>query len=205
MATHARSGRQGGSGRAGVSRSPLVIDVARLGRRPGSLLTHRETVPSPVRIGAELIAIEQGAPLDLDLQLQSVSEGVLVSGTVSAPTVGECARCLTPITGDVEIDLTELYAYPDSATDETTEADEVGRVGSSGQADTVDLEQPIIDAVGLALPFSPLCRPDCPGLCPDCGVALANADLGHHHDKIDPRWAKLAAMLPTEKRPGGEK
>jgi uncharacterized protein len=178
-----------------------VIDVARLGRRPGSFLAYQETVPSPVRIGAELVAIEKGAPLALDLQLQSVSEGVLVSGTVSAPTVGECSRCLTAVAGDVEIDLTELYAYPDSATDETTEADEVGRVVD----DTVDLEQPIIDAVGLALPFSPLCRPDCPGLCPDCGVALATAEPGHHHDKIDPRWAKLAAMLPDDEQPGGEK
>lgn len=201
MATHARSG--GREGRSSGFRSPLVIDVSRLGRRPGSLLTHRETVPSPLRIGVELIAIEKGAPLDLDLTLQSVSEGVLVSGTVSAPTVGECARCLTELTGEVEIDLTELYAYPDSATDETTEADEVSRVGSSGQPDTVDLEQPIIDAVGLALPFSPLCRPDCPGLCPDCGVALATAEPGHHHDKIDPRWAKLAALLPEDEQPGG--
>ena len=83
-------------------------------------------------------------------------------GTVSAPTTGECARCLTPITGDVEIDLTELFAYPDSATEATTEADEVGHVVD----DSVDLEQPIVDAVGLALPFSPLCGPDCQGLCP---------------------------------------
>ncbi len=168
-------------------------------------MVHQETVPSPVRIGAELVAVEEGAPLELDLQLQSVSEGVLVSGTVAAPTVGECARCLTAISGDVEIDLTELYAYPDSTTDETTDADEVSRVGSSGQADTVDLEQPIIDAVGLALPFSPLCRPDCPGLCPDCGVALAAAEPGHHHDKIDPRWAKLSALLPEDEQPGGDK
>ncbi|CDP83584.1 MULTISPECIES: YceD family protein [Mycolicibacterium] len=205
MATHAKSsGREGPEKRTG-SRSPLVIDVSRLGRRPGSFLPYQETVPSPVRIGVELVAIEKGAPLELDLQLQSVSEGVLVSGTVSAPTVGECARCLTELTGDVQIELTELYAYPDSTTDETTEADEMGRVGGSGQADTVDLEQPIIDAVGLALPFSPLCRPDCPGLCPDCGVALATAEPGHHHDKIDPRWAKLAAMLPDEERPGGDK
>lgn len=204
MATHAKSAGRGGPERRSDSRSPLVIDVSRLGRRPGSFLAHQETVPSPVRIGAELVAIEKGAPLELDLQLQSVSEGVLVSGTVSAPTVGECARCLTELTGDVEIDLTELYAYPDSTTDETTEADEMGRVGASGQSDTVDLEQPIIDAVGLALPFSPLCRPDCPGLCPDCGVALATAEPGHHHDKIDPRWAKLAGMLPEDERPGGD-
>jgi uncharacterized protein len=192
MATHAK----GAPRRA--SRSPLVINISRLGRRPGSMMTFSETVPSPSRIGLDLIGVDQGAPLRLDLRIESVSEGALVTGTVSAPTSGECARCLTPITGDVEIDLTELFAYPDSATDETTESDEIGRVGSSGQADTVDLEQPIIDAIGLALPFSPLCGPDCAGLCPHCGVALATAELGHHHEQIDPRWAKLTGLLDPE-------
>ena len=157
------------------------------------MITVAETVPSPTRIGLDLIAIDEGAPLDLDLRIESVSEGVLVSGTMSAPTVGECARCLTPITGHVDIDITELFAYPDSATDETTEADELGRVVD----DTVDLEQPIIDAVGLALPFAPLCGPDCIGLCPDCGVPLATAEPGHQHEKIDPRWAKLSGMFDT--------
>jgi uncharacterized protein len=159
------------------------------------MMTIAETVPSPVRLGLDLIAIDAGAPLTLDLRLESVSEGVLVTGTVSGPTSGECARCLTAVTGHVEIDLTELFAYPDSATDETTEADEVGRVSQGGGADTVDLEQPIIDAVGLALPFAPLCGPDCAGLCPDCGVALATAEPDHHHEKIDPRWSKLAGMF----------
>ena len=166
------------------------------------MLTVRESVPSPSRIGLDLIAIDEGAPLELDLRVESVSEGVLVTGTVSAPTSGECARCLTPITGRVEIDLTELFAYPDSVTDATTDADEVGRVIDH----TVDLEQPIIDAVGLALPFAPTCGPGCQGLCPQCGIPLATAEPGHRHEQIDPRWAKLAAMLPEQlatNEPGG--
>ncbi|KUH98319.1 hypothetical protein AU190_11730 [Mycolicibacterium acapulense] len=187
MATHAKAAAHR------ASQSPLVINISRLGRRPGSMMSVSETVPSPSRIGLDLIAIDKGAPLELDLRVESVSEGVLISGTVSAPTTGDCARCLTPVTGDVEIYLTELFAYPDSATDETTEADEVGRVVD----DTVDLEQPIIDAVGLVLPFAPLCGPDCAGLCPDCGVALATAEPGHRHERIDPRWAKLAGMFDT--------
>lgn len=145
-------------------------------------------------MGLELIAVEQGAPLELNLRLESVSEGVLVTGTVTAPTSGECARCLQPITGEVEIDLTELFAYPDSTTDKTTDADEIARVLREGSAEAVDVEQPIIDAAGLALPFSPLCGPDCTGLCQQCGVSLAAADPEHHHDQIDPRWAKLAAL-----------
>ena len=153
----------------------------------------RKTIPSPSRIGLDMIAIEAGAPLDLDLQIQSVSEGVLVTGTVTAPTAGECSRCLTTLESHVQVRLTELFAYPDSTTEATTEEDEVGHIVD----DTIDLEQSIRDAVGLELPFSPVCTPDCPGLCPDCGVSLA-AEPGHHHDRIDPRWAKLAGMVTTE-------
>ena len=178
-------------------RSPLVLDVSRLGRRPGAMQEVRATVPCPARIGLDLIAIEPGAPLDLDLRLESVSEGVLVTGTVYGPTRGECSRCLEPVTGDVEIALTELFAYPDSLTESTTEDDEVGHVVDS----CVNLEQPIVDAVGMALPFAPLCRDDCPGLCPVCGVALAGAGPDHGHEQIDPRWAKLANLLPPDGNP----
>lgn len=188
MVTHAKAAARRGP------RSPLQIDISTLGRRPGSMITLETTVPSPLRIGVELIAVAEGAPISLDLRLESVSEGVLVTGSASAPTSGECGRCLQPITGDVEIDLTELYAYPDSTTDETTELDEMPRVGHEGHFEFVDLEQPIIDAVGLALPFSPVCRPDCPGLCTECGIALDTAGPDHQHELIDPRWAKLATL-----------
>jgi uncharacterized protein len=160
------------------------------------MMTVTEIVESPSRIGLDLVWIPRGAPLDLDLRLESVSEGVLVTGTVAAPTVGECSRCLSPITGDVEIHLTELFAYPDSATEASTDADEVGHVVD----DRVDLEQSIVDAVGLELPLSPLCSPDCPGLCPQCGVALATAEPGHDHDLIDPRWAKLAERKVADRQ-----
>ena len=176
------------------STSPLTVNISRLGRRPGAIFAVHDTVSSPARIGVELIAIEQGATLELDLRVESVSEGVLVTGTVAAPTTGECARCLAEVSGRVEVALTELFAYPDSATDVNTEEGEVGRVVD----DTIDLEQPIIDAVGLELPFSPVCRPDCPGLCPDCGVQLATAEPGHRHERIDPRWAKLAELLGSD-------
>lgn len=173
------------------SDSPLVVNIARLGRRPGAMFPVHERVANPARIGLDMIGIAAGAPLDLDLRVESVSEGVLVTGTMSAPIAGECSRCLTPFEEQIHVHLTELFAYSDSLTQATTEEDEVGHV----VADTVDLEQPIIDAVGLELPFSPVCRDACPGLCAVCGVALATAEPGHHHDQIDPRWAKLTTML----------
>lgn len=169
--------------------SPMVVDITRLGRRPGNMFTIHVTVDSPSRIGLDLIAIQRGDPLDLDLRVESVSEGVLVTGTVVGPTIGECARCLSEIRGRVQVALTELFAYPKSATDSTTEEDEVGHVVD----DTIDLEQSIIDAVGLDLPLSPVCRPDCPGLCLKCGTLLAS-ESDHQHEQIDPRWAKLALL-----------
>ncbi len=114
--------------------SPLTFDVSRLPRRPGSMQEVKVTVSSPSRIGLDLIAIEQGAPLTLDLRFESVSEGVLVTGIVSAPTTGECSRCLTAITGQVEVHLTELFAYPDSTTEATTEEDEVVTSSTPGSA-----------------------------------------------------------------------
>ena len=179
--------------------SPMAVDITRLGRRPGAMVTLRNTVPSPLRIGLDMIAIEPGAPLELDLRVESVSEGVLVTGTVAGPTVGECSRCLTEVSGHVQVGLTELFAYPDSTTEATTEQDEIGHVVDS----TIDLEQPLIDTVVLELPLSPVCRPDCPGLCSECGVPLAEAEPGHHHERIDPRWAKLSGMFSdhTPERP----
>jgi len=137
-----------------------------------------------------MLGVPQGDPVDLELRLESVMEGVLVSGTARARTVGECARCLVDLENPLEVDLQELYAYPESE----AQSDEAGRV----KDDAIDLEPLLRDAVVLALPFRPLCNEDCPGLCPTCGVRLA-ADPGHvHHEVADPRWAALAALLPDE-------
>lgn len=157
---------------------------------------HR-TVSSPHRIGAEMIGIPAGSDIDLDLRLESVSEGVLVTGTVSGETEGQCARCLEPVDGTVNIFLTELFAYPNSETEQTTDADEVARIAD----DRIDIEQAVIDAVGLELPLSPLCADDCEGLCSECGVRLATAEAGHGHDLIDPRWAGLANKLSDLQAP----
>lgn len=169
-----------------------MIDILGLGlgRRPGSMLPVQRTFATPTRIGLDLIAIPEGGEVDLDLRVESVSEGVLVTGTVSGDLTGECVRCLEPLTGHIDTTITELFAYPDSETEATTEEDEIPRVVDG----MVDLEQTVIDAVVPELTSSPVCREDCAGLCPDCGIAMATAEPGHHHDNIDPRWAKLAGF-----------
>lgn len=171
-------------------RSPLVIDTIDLPRRPGALRVLERQVPALTDLGLELIGVPGDAELDLRLRLESVSEGVLVSGTVSAPLTGECGRCLRSISDTIEATFQELFAYADTATDETTDDDEVGRL----DGDLIDLESTVRDAVVLALPVNPLCRVDCPGLCPECGVRLDELPAEHRHDQVDPRWAALVHM-----------
>ena len=174
---------------------PWVIDTRDLGRRPGSSRELVRTAPAPAGFGLpEVIAVPEGADVALDLLLESVVEGVLVSGTVTAPLAGECSRCLDPITDEITVELTELYAYPDSTTDETTEDDEVSRLVD----DVVDLEPVVRDTIVLALPQAPLCREDCRGLCPDCGAKWADLGPDHRHETIDPRWAALTERFQED-------
>ncbi|MEW2380872.1 YceD family protein [Micromonospora sp. NPDC047707] len=175
-------------------RSPLVLDTRELPRRPGALRTVKRVVPAPADLGVELIGVPEGADLDLDLRLESVSEGVLVSGTVSGPIKGECSRCLREIDDTVAVPIQELYAYENSTTDMTADEDEVGRM----QGDLIDLEPALRDAVVLTLPTNPLCREDCPGLCPDCGVAWDELPADHSHQQVDPRWAALSQLTRKE-------
>jgi uncharacterized protein len=130
----------------------------------------------------------------LDIRLESVMEGVLVSGTVQAEVVGECARCLDPFSDTVTVDVQELFVYPDSTTDATTEDDEVSRLDQ----DLLDLEPVVRDAVVLALPMTPLCSPDCLGLCAGCGQRLDELPQDHNHDVADPRWAALAEKFADD-------
>jgi uncharacterized protein len=171
-------------------RSPLVLDTKDLPRRPGAMRVVERTVPAPEGLGLELIKVPARADLTLDLRLESVSEGVLVSGTATASVEGECGRCLRPIRETLEVPIQELYAYEHSTTDETTDEDEVGRL----QGDLIDLEPALRDAVVLALPPNPLCREDCPGLCPDCGAPWDELPDDHSHEQVDPRWAALSQI-----------
>ena len=166
---------------------PWVIDTRDIGRRAGASRTYHRRPAAPAGFGLDLIRVAEGDEVDLDLLADSVVEGVLVSGTAAAKVVGECARCLDPLSDEVEIELRELFAYPDSATDASTDDDEVSRVVD----DLIDLEPVVRDAMLLSLPSSPVCSPDCQGLCSGCGAKWAELAPDHTHETIDPRWAAL--------------
>lgn len=178
-------------------RSPLVLDTRELGRRPGSMKRLRRPVHPPGQLGVALVRVRTGADLDLDIRLESVMEGVLVSAAVEVPVEGECGRCLGPLDWSVQVEFQELYAYPDSTADETSDADEIRRLNG----DLLDLEPALRDAVVLALPTNPLCRDDCPGLCPECGVHRDELPSDHTHQQVDPRWAALRQMITESPDP----
>jgi len=169
-------------------RNPLVFDTRDLG--PGTARTLKRTCVAPEDLGVGMARVPPGADLELEVQLEGVAEGVLVTASVMAPLVGECARCLEPFTSSTQVRFQELFA-PDSA--ESADVDEQDGEASypldgSGQ---LDLEPALRDAVVLELPLSPLCEDDCKGLCPECGVRLADAEPGHEHEQRGAMWAAL--------------
>lgn len=155
----------------------------------------RRAAPAPAGLGTEVIAVPEGSDLDLDLRIESVMEGVLVSGAVRGTAVGECVRCLDEVRVATEADLQELYVYPGRAPqgEDRDELDELREL----EGDLVDLAPALYDTVVPALPFRPLCSPDCPGLCAECGARLAE-EPGHSHTGVDPRWAALQAVLEQD-------
>lgn len=183
-----------------------MFDTRDLGRRPGTLKRLTREVPAPKDLGNEVVGVPEGDPVELELRLESVMEGVLVTGTARARATGECVRCLEPLGQELRVDFQELYSYP-----ETDARGRVARGGGSAadaeeadaeeetlylEDDMFDLEPELRDAVVLALPLQPVCREDCPGLCPDCGARLAD-DPDHRHDVVDARWAALQGLAET--------
>ncbi|MFE9253428.1 YceD family protein [Streptomyces sp. NPDC007088] len=186
-------------------RNPLVFDTHELGRRPGALQRLSRTIQAPggdAVFGIEgVIAVPEGSPVEIDLRLESVMDGVLVTGTARASAEGECVRCLEPLKRELDADFQEMFSYPEAeerrrrtaAPDEESEEDEDITPLEDGM---FDLEPVLRDAVVLALPLQPVCREDCPGLCSTCGERLAD-DPDHHHDAVDIRWAALQGLAET--------
>jgi uncharacterized protein len=151
-------------------RLPFVFDTRALG--VADVRSVKRTAPAPPSLGAGMVSVPEGAELELEVQLERVTGGVLATGTVRAPLAGECARCLEEFASATEVRFTELFSR---------DADEEDADGYRLDGDLLDLEPALRDALVLELPLAPLCAEDCPGLCSECGVRLADAGAGHVH------------------------
>ena len=172
-----------------------MISVRDLSHRPGTMETLDEVVPAPKDFGNALIGAEEGSDIDLNLRLESVVDGILITGTATVEVHGECSMCLDPVAETVSADIQELFVFDKApAGGAEDEEDEQYAV----EDDAVDLEPALRDAVILKLPFQPLCKDSCQGLCSECGIRLEE-DPGHHHEVLDPRWSALAGMFNEDK------
>lgn len=169
-----------------MTESLLVFDTHDWGHQPGTERTFHRTVPAPADLGIDVYKAAEGTPVELEVRLEAVMEGVLATGSASVHVIGECVRCLDPIEDDIEVTFQELYVFSNPGEDELQIHD-----------DQLDLEPVLTDAVVLALPLNPVCDPQCPGLCAECGARMADDPDHSHGEAIDPRWAKLGQLAKS--------
>ena len=168
--------------------SLAAVDVHDLVGHPGA--SRRAPVTGTLEgLATEVVQVPEDVPVAADLLLESVVEGILVTGTIRGEWMLRCARCLTEFRAPFEVSVAELFA---SHADEDTDDYELTEDAA------IQPDQMFRDAIGVEMPFSPLCRPDCAGLCETCG---GNRNLGEcpGHPQVDPRFAVLTELsLPDE-------
>ncbi|MFM6980043.1 MAG: YceD family protein [Micrococcales bacterium] len=170
-----------------MSKSQFLVKVHDLINKPGQMREYELDFELAEQFGEGSAFVAKGAKLELDLRLESVHEGILATGDIFTTAKSECSRCLDALKLDVEVDFQELFAYSGTSEDDLLVQD-----------DSIDLDPVIRDAVVLSLPFTPVCSPDCAGLCAECGVKLAD-NPGHAHEAaIDSRWSELQKFETKE-------
>ena len=184
------------------------IDVTQLRRTPGEHQHIHETFPAPSGIGDNVIGVGEGEPVLVDGYFDAIIDGLILTANVRAPVHACCVRCLTPIERSWDADITAFFPYETGTQADTPPRDhqqiiEVEILAGQDEAEDTyplsedgsfaDLERLMRDTLVGLLPVKPLCRPDCKGLCPECGINL-NEHPEHHHEVSDSRFAQLTQL-----------
>lgn len=160
----------------------LLVNTADLRRVVGSdRMIQGEVEPAEIQIDDDRLV--PGTLIDVDLRLESVNDGVIVTGTVSSTWHGVCRRCLDAVGATAVAEIEERYQ------DVVTDPD-----AFPIEHDQLDLVPLVREAVLLELPEAPLCRPDCAGLCGNCGTNLNTGSCDCVAVQVDPRWGALDAL-----------
>ena len=176
------------------------LNTFELPRRAGEMKEYQLDIPVKENFGVPLISVPAGEFIEVDVRLESVTEGVLLSADVYAVAKGECIRCLDPVEIVIERKIQELYNYEptnERGKKKKRDEDEIDLDLEDElmmDGNIMDLETPIRDAVVLSLPINPLCDEECLGLCPECGGKWADLPEDHAHEVIDARWASLGSL-----------
>ena len=173
---------------AATGRNDPVRDIL---HRSGEMREFEVDTRAPEKWGEGLVSIAEGEPIEAEVRLEAVHEGILVTADVATRYTGVCGRCLTDVAEPVEVEIQELFGYSgDEAADFEV------------QDDHVDLETLVRDSIVLSLPFQPVCQPDCPGLDPATGEKLVEG--AEPETPIDERWNALAALKADTPDPDDE-
>lgn len=171
----------------------FLLNTHDLPRRAGEMKKYQIAIEFDRAIGIDVIAVPVGT-LNLDLRLESVTEGILVTGEFEVVAKGECIRCLDPIALALKRNFQELYTYEPNRDD----PDELEEDQLLIHGEVIDLEVPIRDAIVLALPINPVCNKECEGLCPECGKKWTELPDAHAHEQLDSRWSALKGLVQEE-------
>lgn len=167
------------------SSNPFHVNVFDVSRHIGEERVKHLEFPAPERLGEGVAFVPAGTDIVMDVRLEGLHDGILVSAEIDTEATAECVRCLEPVTIPVRVEFQELFAY--SPTEE---------LEYSVHDNHVDCEPLVRDAVVLELPFQPLCSEDCLGLDPESGEKLTEPRTASAPD-IDPRWAALEGFAST--------
>lgn len=190
--------------------SPWAVSVAQVASRPGQSKEIDATFPAPSGIGDEIVGVDEGTDVSVVGSFDSIVDGLILNARISAPVHAECTRCLKPIQRDWTVNVTSFFPYEDKSA-----AGKGGKAGKNGKEEEVDiiagedeaedtyslldggawadLEALLRDTLVEELPLQPLCKPDCKGLCSQCGIDL-NENPDHQHDMTDIRFAALEGL-----------
>lgn len=172
----------------------ISFNVAGLLREPSGAIRDVRLRDRYVTLGPD---VELAGPLDADLRLQRTNRGIIVRGSVRAPLRRTCARCTDAYVEDVRVEVEEEFLPsidPDSGAPIPLTAGEEASLRIDEHHE-IELDGIFHDELALTEPMHPLCRPDCPGLCVECGARMDTGDHAHGDEEIDPRLAGLAALL----------
>jgi len=166
----------------------LMLNVAELLRHPGSRRQVALTVPIADLAADGLSVLDARVSPDamavIDVEVEALHDGIVVTGDFSAPWEADCRRCLSPARGTLSPHVRELYRVAPQPDDDAFPLDH----------EQLDLGPLVSEALTLDLPLAPLCRPGCAGLCPVCGADLNDGDCGCDRTVSDPRWAALDVL-----------
>ncbi|RBP97422.1 DNA-binding protein [Bifidobacterium aemilianum] len=194
--------------------SAWAIPVAQVSSRPGQSKAVDMVFPAPSGIGDKIVGIQEGADVRLVGSIDSIVDGLLLTGHITAPLHAECTRCLKPINRDWKVDVTVFFPYEAEQPKDSSHSRSQGggRASKEEEIDIIageeeggdsyplsqdggfaDVEALLRDNLVESLPLKLLCKPDCQGLCPQCGINL-NENPGHQHEVIDNRFSQLEAL-----------